>query len=209
MRHLIGHSRDGRPIYAYENGDPRGRKILVVGCIHGNEQAGIPVAEALERVKAPAGVDLWLVPVANPDGVAADTRQNGAGVDLNRNFPFGWRDLEGIYDSGAHALSEPESRALARLALRLHPAISIWFHQHLGVVDTSEGSVAIERRFARLVGEPAVPLTDYPGSAVSWENHRFPGTTAFVVELGAGPLSASSVARYANAVLAITRAANG
>jgi hypothetical protein len=42
-----------------------------------------------------------------------------------------------------------------------------------------------------------------PGSAVGWENHRLPGTTAFVVELPAGSLSSAAADRYARAVLAL------
>jgi protein MpaA len=73
--------------------------VLVVGCIHGNEPAGIAIAQRLER-SSPRGVDLWIVPVLNPDGRAADTRGNTHGVDLNRNFPWHWRPLGGVYDSG-------------------------------------------------------------------------------------------------------------
>src|ERR1700704_2435470 len=86
---VLGHSVQGRPIRAFEIGNPASpRKVLVVGCIHGNEPAGIAIADALARGRAERGVDLWIVPDLNPDGVAADTRQNADRVDLNRNFPW-------------------------------------------------------------------------------------------------------------------------
>jgi len=201
----IGYSAQHRPIRAVLVGDPHAvRSALVVGCIHGDEQAGIAVADLLAARAPPRGVALWIVPVLNPDGVVADTRQNGDGVDLNRNFPYRWRPLgsRGYQQySGAHPLSEPEARAARRLILQVRPSISIWFHQPLGVVDLSGGSAALERDFAHLVGLPVTRLTRYPGSAAGWENHRFPGTTAFVVELPPGPLSHAATARYADAVL--------
>jgi protein MpaA len=200
-RVVLGRSVDGRLIVAYEVGTPGSqRRALVVGCIHGSEPAGIAVAERLER-SSPRGVDLWIVPVLNPDGVDAGTRGNARGVDLNRNFPWRWRQLTGLFYSGPRPLSEPESRIAYRLIRQLRPQVSVWFHQHLDVVDESGGNVAIERRFASLVGLPAARLAREPGSVVGWENHAFPGTTAFVVELPAGALSASSVARYARAAL--------
>jgi protein MpaA len=204
---LIGRSVQGRPITVIERGAPGGRAVLVVGVIDGNEPAGIAIAHELERLTPPAGVDLWIVPVLNPDGLAAGTLGNAHGVDINRNFPYGWRSLggSGTFDSGPHALSEPESRAAVRLIRRIHPRLSIWFHQHLTVVDDSQGDRALERRFAALVGLPAVALTDYPGSVASWENHTLPGATAFVVELPAGTLSAAAARRYAHAVLVVAR----
>ncbi len=203
-RLLLGRSVDGRSIAAVELGDPQSpRKVLVVGCIHGNEGAGIAIAGTLERMRPPPGVDLWIVADLNPDGFAAGTRQNAHGVDLNRNFPWRWRPLTGEYYSGSRPLSEPESRLADRLILRLRPRISIWFHQQDRLVDESGGHVAVERRFSQLVGLPLRRMPRYPGSAVGWENHRLPGTTAFVVELPAGALSAGSVSRYAAAVLAI------
>ncbi len=101
----LGRSWRGRPIAAVEVGNRSGRRVLVVGCIHGNEPGGIPIARALERV-SPHDLDLWIVPDLNPDGVAADTRQNAHGVDLNRNFPRHWRPMVGVYASGPHPLSE-------------------------------------------------------------------------------------------------------
>ena len=205
-RHLLGYSLDGRPIVAYELGDPASaRRVLVVGCVHGNEPAGTAVTTALARRTPPAGVDLWVVPSFNPDGQAADTRGNARGVDLNRNFPWRWRPLAGVYYSGPRALSEPESRIMDALLLRLHPAISIWFHQHLNVVDVSEGNVALERRFAKLVGSRTAVLAREPGSIVTWENHVFPRGSAFVVELPAGQLAAAPALRFARAIDAIAR----
>src|SRR5438270_2900790 len=91
-RFTIGHSVQGRPIDAYQLGQAgSARPILVVGCIHGNEPAGIAIASRLLHAKPPPGSSLWVVPELNPDGVRAHTRQNADGVDLNRNFPRHWR----------------------------------------------------------------------------------------------------------------------
>lgn len=208
---LLGHSALGRPIGAVELVNPASlRKVLVVGCVHGNECAGIAVARRLEARPPASGLDLWVVADLNPDGFAAGTRLNGRGVDLNRNFPYRWRPLGrpgDLHYPGPRPLSEPESRIAYSLILRLHPAITMWFHQALGVVDESGGSLAIERRYARLVDLPLERLPRYPGSAVGWENHRFPGTTSFVVELPPGSLSPQRARVYANAILELAAGA--
>jgi protein MpaA len=90
--------------------------------------------------------------------------------------------------AGPRALSEPEARNAHALILRLRPQITLWFHQPLGVVDESGGRVAVERRFARLMRMRLRRLPRYPGSAASWQDHRLAGSTAFVVELPAGPV---------------------
>jgi protein MpaA len=203
----LGGSVRGRRIVAVESGDPSSpRKVLVVGCVHGNEPAGVAVARALIDGPPPVHADLWVVPVLNPDGVAARTRGNAHGVDLNRNFPVRWRSLGPAgseYFAGPRALSEPESKIAAALIHRIRPTVGIWFHQHMAVVDISEGPKAIEWRFARQVGLPVRALTDYPGSATGWENTVVPDS-AFVVELPAGSLSPSEVRHYVAAVRAVT-----
>ena len=213
-RYTIGRSVQGRRIDAFERVVPGATAaVLVVGCIHGNEPAGISIARRLMAARPPPHSALWIVPELNPDGVAADTRVNAHGVDLNRNFPWHWRPLGVRGDlqyAGPHPLSEPESRAGRGLILRVRPRITIWFHQPETLVDLSGGNPRIERQFARLVGLPAAQLTRYPGSAVSWGNSVLPGTTAFVVELPAGRLSPASVSRYTRAILKLAaQAARG
>ncbi len=199
---VLGRSVEGRAIRAIEVGDPASRrKALVVGCIHGNECAGLAIVRRLERLGPEAGVDLWLMPEANPDGTALNQRQNARGVDLNRNFPWGWRPLpRATYYSGPRPASEPETQVALRFLRRLHPTVTIWFHQHMRLVDASGGDISIERRFAHLVGLPLVRLGPYSGTVTSWENHHLPNTTAFVVELAAGSLSPAEADRYARAV---------
>jgi protein MpaA len=202
----FGYSVQQRPLIVTEIGNPgSAHRVLIVGSIHGNELAGDQIATALQNAARPADADLWIVREANPDGAAAGTRQNADGVDLNRNFPFRWRPLgrRGALDySGTHALSEPESAAVAKLILRIRPTLTIWFHQSLAVVDDSQGPINIERRFATLVGLRLARLTDYPGSVTGWEDSIF-GPTAFVVELPAGPLAGRVAQRYAKAILAV------
>ena len=164
------------------------------------------MARRLDAIALPRGIDLWVLDDLNPDGAAADTRQNARGVDLNRNFPYGWRPAGRPGDRqypGSRALSEPEARIAYHLILRLRPQVTIFFHQPLGLVDESGGDSRIERRFAQLSGLPLRRLTRYPGSAVGWQNHRLPASTAFVVELPPGHLTPLSSARLARVVLAL------
>ena len=202
----LGYSVHHRPITAIETGDPDSpRRALVVGCIHGNEPAGIAIARALTNTPVPPEVDLWVVADLNPDGVAAGTRANAHGVDLNRNFPYRWRPLGALGSSsyaGPRPLSEPESRAIAALIRRVRPTLGIWYHQALNVVDNSQGPRPLERRYAIATGMSLRRLPDYPGSAVGDEDHRF-GPTAFVVELPAGQLTRAGTRRHAKAVVDI------
>jgi murein peptide amidase A len=194
----IGRSVQGRSIGAEVVGPSSApRKILVVGCIHGNECAGVALLFALARQRVPKGVQLWLVPEMNPDGTAAHTRQNAHGVDLNRNFPFQWRPISNrTYYAGPHPLSEPESRAAVNLIGTIRPAVTIWYHQHEDLVDMAGGDRGVARRYAHLAGLRATCLPFLPGTATGWSNHAFPGTTSFVVELPAGRVTRKALALH-------------
>lgn len=204
-RLVIGTSVRGRPIVAWTFGSDRARrKILVVGCIHGNECAGLAIVSSLRHARVPNGVQLWLVPEMNPDGSAADSRQNAHGVDLNRNFPYRWQPIaDPTYYSGPRATSEPETRAAMRLVRRIRPAVTIWYHQHMDLVDLSGGDRGVARRYAQIAGLKPTCLTFLSGTETAWANHTFPGTTSFVVELPAGPVPPSAVARHVRAVRAV------
>lgn len=186
QRSVIGHSVRGRPIVGLAMGSPSAPlKVLVVGAIHGDETAGMRVARRLVAEPAPPRTRLLVVPTIDPDGVAAGSRGNAHGVDLNRNFPYRWRPLGGGEYSGPRPLSEPETRAAERLVLRFRPDLTIWFHQPFDLVDRPVGDPFAARRYAELSGLPLVRLRRYPGSATRWQAHRMPGSTAFAVELPA------------------------
>ena len=203
-RELLGPSALGRPIEAVRIGAADApRRVLVVGCIHGDECAGIAVARRLLTTEAPRRTALWIVPNLNPDGLARGRRQNGRGVDLNRNFGAEWIPIGRRWDaqhSGPRPWSEPETRLLRALVLRVRPTVTIWFHQPQGLVRAWGPSVPAARRYARLAGERFRALRWPNGTGPNWQNHRFPGVPSFVVELPPGPLSEERVRRHASAI---------
>ncbi|MBS0619756.1 MAG: hypothetical protein JSR44_16335 [Spirochaetes bacterium] len=99
---------------------------------------------------------IWMIPLINPDGAhffwhtsLQMGRKNGylapgqargswnRGVDLNRNFPFRWKsgvkrassgDPESYYYRGPRAASEPETRAIMKLARAQRFLYAISFH---------------------------------------------------------------------------------
>jgi len=99
---------------------------------------------------------IWVIPLINPDGAhffwhrsLQMGRKNGyvapgqsrgslnRGVDLNRNFPFRWKsgvkrassgDPESYYYRGPRAASEPETRAIMKLARAQRFVYAISFH---------------------------------------------------------------------------------
>jgi N-acetylmuramoyl-L-alanine amidase/Zinc carboxypeptidase len=204
---LLGHSVEGRPITAQRIGPADAKvEVMVVGSIHGNEPAGKAVIARLRRMKPPRGTALWLIEDANPDGAAAGTRHNAHGVDLNRNFPFRWQPQDGVYESGPGPASEPETQAIRRFVERERPRVTLWYHQALHIVVKSGGDAGLQRLYSRLSGLPRERLPAYHGTVSSWQNSTFPGDTAFVVELPAGPLPPKGVRRHADAVLGLARA---
>jgi murein peptide amidase A len=201
---LLGRSQRGRPIRVHRYGDfSSARKLLVVGCIHGDECEGIDVTRRLARGPVPPGLDLWIVHDLNPDGRRLASRLNGRGVDLNRNFGSEWAPIGRRWDaqySGPRPWSECETRLARRLVARVRPDVTIWYHQPQGLVRAWGASKPKARRYARLAGERYRSIRWLNGTAPNWQNHRFPGAASFVVELPAGRLASAAAARHARAV---------
>ena len=177
----LGRSSEGRPIDVVHIAGA-GQRILVVGCIHGDECEGIEVTKILAHSNPTA--DLWLVHQLNPDGYARRNRMNANGVDLNRDFL---------------AASQRETRIARKLIRRVKPDVTLWFHQPQATVRAWGRSQTTARRYAQLAGVPYRSLPWPPGSASRWQNGL--GQVSFVVELPAGELPDSAARRYAAAVL--------
>jgi protein MpaA len=205
-RHVetIGRSVEGRALRAIVLGDREAeRRILVVGCIHGNECAGIRATRRLARLGTPPdGSVIWIVHQLNPDGARRGVRQNARGVDLNRNFRAAWRaggrPWDGEYP-GPRPFSEPETRAIRRLVLRIRPHVTIWYHQPQRMVRAWGASVAAARRYGTRAGLRYRSILWPRGTGPRWQNTQFRRQRSFVVELAPGPLADERAARHARA----------
>jgi murein peptide amidase A len=179
----------GRPIMAWHLGQPGKPKAVVIAGMHGNEPAPVQILRSLRDGARVHGVDLWVIPTYNPDGLARDTRKNAHGVDLNRNFPFSWRDLDGSYESGPRPASEPETKAVMKFLREIHPRWIVSFHQPLAGVDSDTKWPRFARRLAANLD---LPLKRFAcggvchGTMTMWYNHTF-GGAAVTVEYGAHP----------------------
>jgi protein MpaA len=185
---VVGHSVDGRAITAYHLGDPGTKKVVLISLMHGNEPAPRGILMNLVDGAPVHGIDLWIVPVYNPDGLARDTRRNAHGVDLNRNYPYQWIRQTGNYDSGPRPRSEPETRAMMGFLKKVRPAYILSFHQPLHAVDVTERP-AFSKKVARALGLPMSRLrcgSSCHGTMTMWFNHTFNGF-ALTVEYGAAP----------------------
>ena len=189
-KEVIGHSVQGRPITAWHLGNPHAKKtVVLISQMHGDEHAVRNILTSLRDGAPVTGIDLWLVPRYNPDGVAHDTRQNAHGVDLNRNYPRSWRHTTGYFDSGPKPSSEPETRAMMAFLKRVNPDYVISFHQPLHGVDLLTKHKSFSRKVATALHLPTKALScngGCHGTMTMWLNHHFAGE-AITVEFGAHP----------------------
>jgi protein MpaA len=193
---LMGRSVKGRPIMVQVLGQG-GDTVFVMGAIHGNEPASATLVEQLSEHlrKSPSlleGRRVVLLPVANPDGLAAKTRENVHGIDLNRNFDAGNRvDNE---TNGQSALTEPESRTLQKIIKEYAPSRIVSIHQPLTCIDFDGPARALATRMAQYCDLPIKKLGAKPGSLGSYtgEELKIP-TITFELSEAAKSLSATAL----------------
>ena len=93
------------------------------------------------------------------------------------------------------------------LTLRIRPRVTVWYHQRMNLVTKrTGGDVRIEAVYARAARMRHRRLDPLPGLATSWQNRAVRGSTAFVVELPGGRLSARGIRRHAGALLSVAKA---
>ncbi len=117
-----GTSFEGRALYLVHASHSVTAKwrILFYAQQHGDEVSGKDALLYLVREIAntpqllPRDVDLWIMPMVNPDGAEAGTRKNAAGADLNRDHIV---------------LEQSETQALHRVARRLRPHVAVDCHE--------------------------------------------------------------------------------
>jgi len=203
----IGWSVAGRRIEEYRFGTGTVQRLLVGG-IHGGAEWNTTelLYQLVEYIKAnpaiiPERISLFIVPLLNPDGAARSQgdsgRTNDHGVDLNRNWDAGWQadwDRTGCWSKlpttgGSHAMSEPETAALAEF-IRLHhfDAIISYHSAGLGIfpggTPPAAASISLARAVKAISPYPYPPIDTgciYTGAFVDWAANQ--GIAALDVEL--------------------------
>jgi protein MpaA len=212
----IGMSHLGRPILAVQIQDSPHRPVIAIGSIHGDESMGLEVVERLRSSPdIPEGLNLWIIPTVNPDGLAASARGNARGVDLNRNFATDdWRFVgQGSEKySGEAAASEVETKAVQQFVLEQQPLLVVWWHQFGYYVDEQRtvANFDLIKRFSELTGLPITDVgcgsTPCVGNATVFINSNIEGASSFVVELPRD-VSSRALDEQAQAFLAVAEMA--
>ena len=109
----------------------------------------------------------------NYDGVTIKVLGPKQGLDLNRNFPAGWRTESDQHGAGPYPTSEPEARNLVGFITR-HPNITgtISFHTMSGVLlrpydDRSDDELPTNDLWTfQKIGAKGTEITGYPNISV-------------------------------------------
>ncbi|MES2855589.1 MAG: M14 family zinc carboxypeptidase [Bdellovibrionota bacterium] len=168
------------------------RPILLIGGVHGDEPEGIRLAKETltwllswpkNNIGAEKALCPWIVvPCLNVDGAAKNTRVNGRGVDLNRNYPsLDWTKEAKAerYFPGPSPASEPETRAIVEIIANYSPRLVIHCHSWKPmIVGTGDLAKMDADRLAKSSGYESVDEIGYPTpgslSRYGWHDNGVP-----------------------------------
>ncbi len=112
-------------------------------------------------------------PIEDYDGVMIAAKRRKERLDLNRNFPSGWRQEYQQCGAGAFPTSEPEVRATVQfVAQHLNITGGIAFHTFSGVLlrpydDRDDKEMPIEDLWTfQKIGAKGTEMTNYPNVSV-------------------------------------------
>lgn len=163
------------------------RPILLMGGVHGDEPLGVHLAQQtlklLEKDLSTEKTAPWiLIPCLNPDGYKNNTRVNGRGVDLNRNYPSkSWSPTaeKERYNPGPSPASEAEVKAIVGLIKTYRPRLIIHCHSWKPmVVCAGEPGLKDAERLSKSSGYEVKPEIGYPTpgslSQFGWWDNKIP-----------------------------------
>lgn len=229
-KEIIGQSVLGRDIVALKisdnvNSTESEPKILLQGCIHGDEmnpeQYICKMARHFCRDYATStqvqnmvdNNEIWLIATANPDGLVGHNyghRPNANGIDLNRDFGYMWNND----NPSAMPFGEQETKLLRDFILRENFSLVIDYHSGLqGIIYPWYWRAAAspdDAEFSQLVNQYDAQSGYAAGTfAVSSGYNLYPtngalcefaygslGSTAVAVELTDWSLNACTVTNY-------------
>jgi hypothetical protein len=145
----------GRQIKAMRINDDGTRPVVLISLgIHGNELnlakgvmtaakefAGTTANNVLD--KARQSIALVVILGVNPDGMVADTRQNGNGINLNRNWPWFWQEAQDA-DKGSSPSDQPETSGIQAWGLTFARRIIVTLDTHAWWSRTTWGFLVEE-----------------------------------------------------------------
>lgn len=200
----IGKSLEGRDIWAIKISDNVRVKemepAILVNAMHHAREVMTPeittdmisyltsnYGKLAEVTKWVNETEIWVVPMFNVDGnnkmwdgnsMWRKNTRDGHGVDLNRNYPYGWNSCKGSSAStgaqdyrGTAPASEPETQAMMNFVAEIKPVFDISYHSYSEIVIYPYGcrpNRTPTEEAVEIIGAEIGKKIDYkPGTA--WE----------------------------------------